>query len=72
MKRTKFSRKVIGYIRVSTIDQDTQKNEAAIYKFANSNDFGKVEIWASDFNLTIQIGEPKGQQGFVVEENVVK
>ena len=36
--------KVIGYIRVSTIDQDTEKNEADILKFANSRDFGKVEF----------------------------
>ena len=35
-------RKVIGYLRVSTIDQDTEKNEADILKFANANDFGQV------------------------------
>lgn len=44
MKRTKFPNKVIGYIRVSTVDQDTEKNEAAILKYANSRNFGKVEI----------------------------
>ncbi|MCK4346696.1 MAG: recombinase family protein [Bacteroidales bacterium] len=44
MKRTKNINKVIGYIRVSTVDQDTAKNEAAILKFANSKDFGKVEF----------------------------
>lgn len=44
MKRTKHKQKVIGYLRVSTIDQDTDKNEAAILKYANNNDFGKVEF----------------------------
>ena len=40
----KTTNKVIGYIRVSTADQDTEKNEAAILKFANNKDFGKVEF----------------------------
>jgi len=44
MERTKHKHKVIGYIRVSTVDQDTTKNEAAILKFANNKDFGKVEF----------------------------
>ncbi|MBA7553946.1 DNA-invertase hin [subsurface metagenome] len=44
MKRTKNINKVIGYIRVSTVDQDTAKNEAAILNFANDRDFGKVEF----------------------------
>lgn len=46
MKRTKHKNKpkVIGYMRVSTIEQDTQKNEAQILKFANSHDFGKVQF----------------------------
>ncbi len=42
MKRTK--NKVLAYLRVSTHLQDTDKNEAAILKFANSKDFGKVEF----------------------------
>lgn len=41
MKRTY---KTVGYIRVSTFDQDTEKNEAAILKFANSRNFGQVEF----------------------------
>lgn len=41
MKR-KRKKQVIGYLRVSTIDQDTEKNEAAVLKFANQKDFGKV------------------------------
>ena len=41
MKR-KRKKQVIGYLRVSTIDQDTEKNEAALLKFANQKDFGKV------------------------------
>ena len=42
MKRTKYKQKVIGYLRVSSLEQDTEKNEAAILKFANDRDFGKV------------------------------
>lgn len=41
MKRTR-KKQVIGYLRVSTIDQDTEKNEAAVLKYANQMDFGKV------------------------------
>ena len=40
----KTTNKVIGYIRVSTVDQDTEKNEAAILKYANSRNFGQVEF----------------------------
>lgn len=43
MKRTK-KRTVIGYIRVSTVDQNTEKNEAAILKYANDKGFGQVEF----------------------------
>jgi len=38
----KIENKVIGYLRVSTVDQDTDKNEADILKFANANNFGQV------------------------------
>ena len=38
------AQKVIGYIRVSTFEQDTEKNEAAILKFANDKDFGQVDF----------------------------
>jgi len=34
----------IGYLRVSTADQDTDKNEAAILKYANMHNFGKVSF----------------------------
>lgn len=44
MQRTKTKAKVIGYLRVSTVEQDLEKNEADILKFANSHDFGKVEF----------------------------
>lgn len=44
MKRTKTRSKVIGYLRVSTIDQDTAKNENDVLRYANQNDFGKVEF----------------------------
>lgn len=32
----------IGYLRVSTLDQDLEKNKADILSFANDRDFGKV------------------------------
>jgi DNA invertase Pin-like site-specific DNA recombinase len=44
MTHPKSKNKVIGYLRVSTIDQDTEKNEADVLKFANDHDFGKVEF----------------------------
>jgi len=44
MKRTKQKHIVIGYIRVSTVDQDTEKNQADILKFANDREFGQVEF----------------------------
>lgn len=40
----KSKSKVIGYLRVSTVDQDSAKNEADILKFANTHNFGKVEF----------------------------
>jgi DNA invertase Pin-like site-specific DNA recombinase len=36
--------KTISYLRVSTIDQDTEKNKADILKYSNDKDFGKVEF----------------------------
>ncbi len=37
--------KIVGYSRVSTVEQDPAKNEAAILKFANDKDFpGKVQM----------------------------
>ena len=33
-----------GYLRVSTIEQDTEKNKAEILKFANSKKLGNVEF----------------------------
>ena len=38
------NRKVIGYLRVSTVDQDLEKFKADILTFANDRDFGKVEF----------------------------
>lgn len=37
-------RRVVGYIRVSTDEQDTYKNRAAILEFANKRDFGHIEF----------------------------
>ena len=36
--------RTIGYIRVSTSEQDTEKNKAAILMLANKNRFGTVEF----------------------------
>ncbi len=36
--------KTIAYLRVSTADQDTDKNKADILKFANDRKFGNVEF----------------------------
>ena len=36
--------KTIGYLRVSTIDQDLEKNKADILFLANNKDLGKVNF----------------------------
>jgi DNA invertase Pin-like site-specific DNA recombinase len=36
--------KTMAYLRVSAIDQDTEKNKADILQFANDRDFGKVSF----------------------------
>ena len=36
--------KTVAYLRVSTIDQDNEKNKADILKFSNERDFGKVHF----------------------------
>jgi len=36
--------KTIGYLRVSTADQNNEKFHAAILKFANDKKFGHVEF----------------------------
>lgn len=43
--RTKFAHQVVGYLRVSTVDQDTDKNKADILAYANAKGFlGRVEF----------------------------
>jgi DNA invertase Pin-like site-specific DNA recombinase len=37
-------RKTIGYLRVSTADQDLEKNKAAILQLANDYDLGRVQF----------------------------
>ena len=41
---TKTTPKTIAYLRVSTIDQDIEKNKAAILSLANSKELGKVHF----------------------------
>lgn len=36
--------KVIGYLRVSTLDQDLEKNKADILKLANEKQIGKIQF----------------------------
>lgn len=38
------TRKTIAYLRVSTLDQDSEKNKADILHFANHHDLGKVHF----------------------------
>lgn len=40
----KAKNKTYAYLRVSTFEQDTNKNKADILKFANDRDFGKVHF----------------------------
>jgi DNA invertase Pin-like site-specific DNA recombinase len=35
---------VVGYLRVSTADQDLEKNKADILQLANSHDLGRVRF----------------------------
>ena len=36
--------KTVAYLRVSTNDQDLEKNKADVLHFANNKDFGKVKF----------------------------
>jgi len=38
------SSKVVGYLRVSTADQDLEKNKADILQLANHHDLGRVRF----------------------------
>ena len=40
----KKNRKTIAYLRVSTVDQDLEKNKADILRLANEKDLGKVDF----------------------------
>ena len=42
--KAKKKPKTVAYLRVSTIDQDTEKNKNEILKLANDKDFGKVQF----------------------------
>jgi DNA invertase Pin-like site-specific DNA recombinase len=44
-KQQKTNNRIVGYLRVSTVDQDTEKNKADVLKFANTKGFlGQVEF----------------------------
>ena len=38
------TQKTVAYLRVSTLDQDIEKNKADILHFANHHDLGKVHF----------------------------
>jgi len=40
----KQKHKTMGYLRVSTAEQDLEKNKAAILEYANNKDFGRVHF----------------------------
>jgi DNA invertase Pin-like site-specific DNA recombinase len=42
--KTDRKSKTVSYLRISTVEQDTQKNKMKILKLANEKDFGKVEF----------------------------
>ena len=39
-----MSHKTVAYLRVSTADQDVEKNKATLLALANDKDLGKVEF----------------------------
>lgn len=41
---SQIQNKTFAYLRVSTVEQDTEKNKADILAFANDKDFGKVHF----------------------------
>lgn len=41
---SKVQNRTFAYLRVSTVEQDTEKNKADILTFANDKDFGKVHF----------------------------
>ena len=43
-RKKKDAQRVVGYLRVSTADQGTEKNEADVLKFANAKGFGPVQF----------------------------
>jgi DNA invertase Pin-like site-specific DNA recombinase len=43
-KTTRNLRQTIAYLRVSTLDQDLEKNKADILHFANQHDLGRVQF----------------------------
>ena len=42
--KTKLKHKTIGYLRVSTVDQNPEKNRVAILKLANDKKLGRVKF----------------------------
>ena len=49
----KKSVKTVAYLRVSTIDQDIEKNKADILRFANDGDMGKVHFVEEKISGTV-------------------
>ena len=49
------ARKTVAYLRVSTAEQQTEKNKTDILHFANQHDLGKVH-----FVEVVVLGKPHG------------
>jgi hypothetical protein len=53
---------VIGYLRVSTADQDLEKNKADILQLANHHDLGRVHFVEEKISGKL-LAEPKACRG---------
>lgn len=66
MKTMKSKTRTVAYLRVSTADQDLEKNKADILRFANDRDLGKVEFIEEKVSGTVSWKKRKIAQ--VIEE----
>lgn len=58
--------RTVAYLRVSTTDQDLEKNKADILHFANDKDLGRVE-WVEE-KASGRLSWRKREIGRVIEE----
>jgi hypothetical protein len=55
-KTPQIQPKTSAYLRVSTLDQDIEKNKADILHFANHHDLGKVQF-IEEYNAPITLDQ---------------